>query len=281
MAQKTQITRQRYWIGVARVVLVVGTVPFSLVWLTGCAGTSTPFPGPVGENCGTVQSTGSTALNPTQASQAEQCLWYAYQTCKTASLAINVSLIDVGSNNLITVRPKNGSCAVTLTSQGWNANGHVSDIPVQTYTCASLQPGDGGIVAKGCGSAGDLNVPAWPPQRVGTLCGEIGPGTQRTANLAAIDCFWLALSTCPTPATLIYTASLAQNAALIHTLVIQAINHMCVFNDAVQRGAPVAAPYTVYRCAQAKRTAGGGIVALRCGAEGNVTVLVATSPNES
>jgi hypothetical protein len=105
-------------------------------------------------------------------------------------------------------------------------------------------------------------------------CGEIGPGTAKAANLAAIDCFWQALSNCPTPSTLVYAASLAETSALIHTLVIRAANHVCVLVDAVQRGAPVAAPYTVYACASAQRAASGGLVALKCGAEKDVSVPV-------
>jgi hypothetical protein len=73
---------------------------------------------------------------------------------------------------------------------------------------------------------------------------------------------------------LVYIASLTQTAAVIHTLVIEAANHVCVLVDAVQRGAPVAAPYTVYTCARAQRAASGGLVALNCGAEKDVSVPV-------
>jgi hypothetical protein len=116
---------------------------------------------PLGTNCGTVQMRGPQTLNGPSAQQAEECLWQAFQQCRTTgSTALTVTQMGVDTFATRTF---------TLTSGG---NGCIIREAVEfrvvprppttaTYPCAGLtREASGALHFLACGADGDLIVPS-------------------------------------------------------------------------------------------------------------------------
>ena len=248
---------------------------------------SPPFPGPIGYNCGEVRSYGVGYVDDRD--QAESCLWQHYQHCQSASLQWGGVFVDTGTSSMFAVQAHNGGCAVTYYTQD-SSTIMIRNVshPVDVYNCGGLRQQNGGLVAVGCGAAGDITLPGRPPQQMGKVCAEFGSDDLASDQLTGDDCFWQAYMTCASAASLVYLQPVSANATatpsggfnpytlLSHTLVAQPTGGACAVTDAAQptTGVPdsTPAPYIVYRCAGLERLPSGGLLAKACGAEGNVTI---------
>jgi hypothetical protein len=134
----------------------------------GSGGTNTPVastPGLPGagngksQNCGTLHISQMPQWNPPSNTKiAGNCLWQAYQLCRSASLVVNFTGIDTIIKRTFTVEPsKTSTCHVTDVSQL-----SVLSRPLKTlgsYSCASISNTQQALVIKACGKDGNITIP--------------------------------------------------------------------------------------------------------------------------
>jgi hypothetical protein len=131
----------------------------------------------IGQNCGQVYAGGYASVD----NSAEDCLWRAYQHCKSATLVYLVPELDnQGTQDNFTVQPGKHGCAVSDASTGYGGHGSVV-----TYPCGGLRRQYGGLLFYGCGSnenifvahisatIGDVSSPNYRPSDLIELCGDI------------------------------------------------------------------------------------------------------------
>jgi len=110
------------------------------------------------EQCGSVTSLNGHVTSP-GAQQAEDCFFQAYQQCTPATLTATLNGVDAGTTHMFSLQPTGGTCLITDVAQTHVYPGPRLGPPV-TVTCASLAQTASGLLFAGCGSLGDLLVPA-------------------------------------------------------------------------------------------------------------------------
>lgn len=246
----------------------------------------TPFPQIIGHNCGEAISIAPQSYDP---DQGELCLWQAYTSCKTSTLVFVFRGVDTGVTHAITVQPRSGGCAVTVTSQWYTAK--YGGRAITTITCTGIQQKTDGLLLTACGKSGDLYLPPRPAEQVGHVCGDVTSSDGVVAawqiisqdTVASVEnCFWQAYSACAQPATLLYdrheSTSSGGDATFngSHTLTVQMVNGACALADTWSLGSHTNQPPTRYTCANLTRKAGGGLIAHACGLEDDVVIPPAT-----
>lgn len=112
------------------------------------------------QQCGSVQITEGLQKVSSNATQAENCFWQAYQQCQTATLMVTMMGIDAGTTRTFALSPNGNACKVQDTVQYYVVP--KGNSPAKTYTCAGLtQPRLGGLLFTACGADGNVTVP--PP----------------------------------------------------------------------------------------------------------------------
>lgn len=109
------------------------------------------------QQCGSVNSLGG-HVTSTGAQQAESCFAHAYQTCSPATLTASINAVDSGTTHTFTIQNSAGSCTVTDTAQTRVIPRPAG--PATTYSCGGVSQMSSGLVVSGCGSEGDVTVPA-------------------------------------------------------------------------------------------------------------------------
>lgn len=82
---------------------------------------------------------------------AGNCFWNAYQHCATATLFITQTGMDDGVRSVFMLEQHQGSCVLTDTMQGYNANFNRRN-PYQTTTCSPLTRDGNRLNFNGCGN---------------------------------------------------------------------------------------------------------------------------------
>src|SRR5579859_6165530 len=110
-------------------------------------------------SCGVVQVAGPGVVQNTGAAQqAEHCFWQAYQAGQPASLTLRVMGVDTLATHTLTLTPGTGGLLIQDTVQ-------LTVVPrppagASNYTCAALRQEPAGLRVLGCGTEGDILIPA-------------------------------------------------------------------------------------------------------------------------
>jgi hypothetical protein len=158
-----------------RFAVVVGLAVLCLL-IAGCSqGNGRPggsATGTVGPNCGSVSALLNSGGAPSGAMpQPMACFLAAYTACTPATLDFTAHGVDTGITHTFSLqRSGTGKCAVADDAQTYSANFGGSHGPLQHYACTGVLAHDGALIVQGCGSEGDITIPAtataFPP--VGT-----------------------------------------------------------------------------------------------------------------
>lgn len=120
-------------------------------------------------SCGAIHyAAGGLISSSSDARQAERCFADAATHCRPATLSASVMGVDTGTVDTLVVEPPLvpwGSCRITLTASHYGMipmNG-----PAVTVACRSATLTTDGLRVSGCGSLGDIDLPAvkgagWP-----------------------------------------------------------------------------------------------------------------------
>jgi hypothetical protein len=113
--------------------------------------------GASGSDCGTVTLRGPVPLDAGAAS-IEGCFYQAFQDCAPATLEVLVRGVDTGVSHSFSITSTGGGCVVADAAQRYRAPGGSTSV---STTCTGVsQTPDGGLLISGCGSLGDVQVPA-------------------------------------------------------------------------------------------------------------------------
>jgi hypothetical protein len=238
----------------------------------------------IGQNCGTVYTSGVNSAQTDDADDGEQCLWNAYSSCQTATLEIVESSVDAGRDFSVATQKRGAKCETSLTVIYWSQT-RLPFFPFkesrETHQCAGLQQWMGGLQVTRCGSFGDVRIPPRPSNQVGHVCGSVwydGQDVLSASDLTSEECLWQAYTVCTRPATLLYTIQISGDDTSSgyfaeHTLVAQPERGACVLTDSVTSNAAV-----LYTCASLTWSTQHNLTAHHCGAEGDVVIGAAPTP---
>jgi hypothetical protein len=113
------------------------------------------------QNCGTLTMSAMPQWNPPRNTKiAGNCLWQAYQLCRSASLVVNFTGIDATIKRTFTVEPlKTSTCHVTDVSQLSVVMRPYRLETLGSYSCASISNTQQALVIKACGNDGNITIP--------------------------------------------------------------------------------------------------------------------------
>ncbi len=120
-------------------------------------------------SCGAIHyAAGGLISSSSDARQAESCFANAASQCRPATLSASIMGVDTGTVDTLVVEPPLapwGSCRITLTATHYGLI-HVVN-PTLTAACRSATLTTDGLRVSGCGSLGDIDLPAvkgagWP-----------------------------------------------------------------------------------------------------------------------
>lgn len=109
-------------------------------------------------NCGQIRMLGSNPPIDRAALDAENCFFQAYQDCRVAELTVTMAGVDAGTMHRFSIAKSGSQCRLTDT-----VSRYVVPRPTpapEVLTCRGLIRRDGGLVVQGCGTVGDVVVPA-------------------------------------------------------------------------------------------------------------------------
>jgi hypothetical protein len=113
---------------------------------------------PATAHCGSVNSLGG-HVTSSNAQQAEDCFFQAYQTCNSAAtFTATINGVDAGTTHMFSLSGSSGTCTITDVAQTRVIPRPAG--PQMTYTCSSLSQTPQGLVFASCGDLGDVTVPA-------------------------------------------------------------------------------------------------------------------------
>jgi hypothetical protein len=108
--------------------------------------------------CGEIRMLASNPPLDRAALEAEDCFYQAFQDCRAAELMVTMSGVDAGTTHRFSIAKSGSQCRITDTMSRYVAP-RPTPAP-EVLTCRGLIRRDGGLVVQGCGSQGDIVVPA-------------------------------------------------------------------------------------------------------------------------
>lgn len=111
------------------------------------------------KDCGQVSVAGPGVQNSTQAQQAENCFYQAYQNCASATLEAHFMGVDAGADHKLETASGTSGCTVKDTVTHYVVPSNITPTP-QVYTCTSLKQTSTTLVLSNCGDLGTVTIPA-------------------------------------------------------------------------------------------------------------------------
>ena len=108
--------------------------------------------------CGEIRTLGPNPPLEPAALQAEDCFFQAFQACQAATLSVTMAGVDAGTIDRFAVEPQAGGCRITGSVVHYVIP-RPTAVPEQ-FTCQGLSRKNNGLLFSGCGSQGDIAVPA-------------------------------------------------------------------------------------------------------------------------
>jgi hypothetical protein len=163
MVDRKRAARWRGWAVAFVAILGIAASAWGILVALGAIFPS--YPQIVGKNCGTI--TAGERGTAGDFAPAEQCLWKAYETCQAATLIYHNAGLDFTETHAVSVQKHRGTCSVTDATQGKQDEGFGQPAR-HSYPCSGMQQQPGGLVIVGCGTEGNVPIPASQSQ-----CSEV------------------------------------------------------------------------------------------------------------
>jgi len=124
---------------------------------SGSAQNPTPTTQAQVQKCGKVQTNPrGVVLKATDAKQAEDCFWQAFQKCSPASLVYTLASVDTVTIRTFTIQSNGDRCSPVDAVQHTIVPAPLS--AAKTYTCAGVTQKPDGLHFSSCGVDGDVVV---------------------------------------------------------------------------------------------------------------------------